>query len=101
MTEQAPGYDIPIQTYAEVYTEANVQARWYEHLRPRYEKQVVDETARAMVANRESLVLAPLREGFEDVLEPGRELLDRVAEAVGPPGFEQLCKDQKGKGAEK
>lgn len=101
MTEQAPGYGILLQTLDQGYTEANVQARWYDHLRPLYEQQVVDQTAREIVANRERLKLAPLREEFEHELEPERGVLDGAAKAVGPPRFEELWKDRKGKGAEK
>jgi hypothetical protein len=99
MTKQAPGYGVPVQTYdAEM-----VQARWYE-LRPQYERQVVEEEAAEIQANRDSLVLAPLREEFKTEMEPERKMLDRAAAPRGPPGFEELCndrKDRKGKGRER
>ena len=104
MTEQAPGYGIFHQSPTDVYTEANVRARWYEVLRPIYEQQVVNETAKEIVANRERLKLAPLREGCEIEVEggPERGVLDGKAEAGGPPRkFEEVWKDRKGKGIEK
>jgi hypothetical protein len=88
MTEQTPGYGISIQTSNGMYTEANVQSRWYDHLRLLYEQQVVDQRAREIVANRERLRLSPLREEFEHGLEPERGMLDGAAKAVGPLEFE-------------
>jgi hypothetical protein len=101
MTEQAPGYGIPILTPNDMYNEANVQARWYEYLRPQYEQRVVGQTARDIVANRERLKLAPLWEEFEYEVEPEKGALVRLVEVGGPPRFEELCKGRKGEGAEK
>jgi hypothetical protein len=95
MTEQAPGYGIPLQ----VYTAEMVQVRWYE-LRPRYEQQVVEETARDIQANRERLVLPPLREECRTEPEPEMAALDRETGTFGPAStFEELCKDRKSKGS--
>lgn len=101
MTEQAPGYGISIQTSNGMYTEADVQAHWYDHLRLLYEQQVVDQTAREIMASRERLRLAPLREEFEHGLEPERGVLDGAAKAVGSLGFEEPWKDRNGKESEK
>jgi len=95
MTEQAPGYGIPLQ----MYTAEMVQARWYE-LRPRYERQVVEETARDIQANRERLMLPPLRKEYGTELKPEMAALDRETCASGPAStFEELCKDWKSKGS--
>jgi len=76
MAEQALGYGIPILNPNDMYTEANVQARWHEHLRPLYGQQVVDQTARGIFANRERLKLVPL---WRSKIVPEKGLLDGTA----------------------
>jgi hypothetical protein len=60
----------------------------------------VEETVRNIQANRERLVLPPLREECGTELEPEMAALDRETGASGPAStFEELCKDRKLKGS--
>jgi hypothetical protein len=99
MNEQAAGYGLGFDPE---YTEANVQIRWVEVLRHRYEHVDKDASEKTMLDNRASYALAPpLKEDYEHEPKPKRQLLGRAAEAVGQPRFEELSKDRKGKRPEK
>ena len=61
-----------------------------------------DAAEKTMLDNRGAYTLAPpLKGDYEHEPKPKRQLLDRAAEAVGPPRFEELCKARKGKRPEK
>lgn len=96
MKEQAAAYGLEFDLDS---TAINFQIRWVEVLRQRYEHVDNDAAKKTLLDNKGADTLPPpLKEDYEHEPKPKRQSSDRPAGAVGPPRFEELYKDRKGKG---